>query len=1342
MDLLNQTLITEENQSRHESSIDSSFSINHDRDVKLQVSNNNLKTINVDEFDNYQNTKRPRYDDDEKIGPHLDMTVTSVENILKPVTINEVQNTVDNLDKKIIYKPKLTRSKAKELAKSMPDLQWHLTPNKIRVSPQMQALVDDDLLHEDSSDDEYIPHKDCRQPSEDDDDNVKLSLLESEPLAPVKIVDKNQSIDTIITHGFIHDNKDEDDDNDDDFKIPERLNFNVPTEKESIGHRTRSKLCLSETPIEQLEREFNPPDISSDMDHFSFLASDPNWGALVDEPILDDDDDENDPNYNFLEDNEIETVDKEELRSDRGVRIYKREVNLLYEEIGELMNLNENQQPKNKRSFDNSSLDSSLNDSTNKIICDSLQVKEESKLQNVLTEKQYLIISFQFEQHVQLMSQHFVMSYMHPVSEIHAQSIKCKNNLNNLKNMQDPDHPLFNISNLPDALKLVEDWEKKLADKQFCNNYIRQLEMDIEYEKKLDIRKHKYSANFNPELFELLMHSKALMYPQLLPHTPFRVVTLYKTVNTYCKSEENLLAIGLEKYLPQIKSMERKFHTKKYNLYDAVCHVSKDLMPTRRPEPLMNLIKKLQRQVQPDNPVQFYFNNGYAPKVTHKVPLDRKKISPNDRKIWLLPKTWQSYINENKNNISFKVNDDPVKNASTLVNDLSTSSYNMVIDENLLNPIIYVMPSTTSSRDIPIKIEIKTENNGSETSSTSKEINVPQLRQTTPRLAKIRSVQNMKLMTQVSSSSGKTKIKTDSSKNSDVSCGGSSSTKSSKGDNEDEIAELMLASTTIKKNTALRKKVKEANACERMKNLLENDSDVKKNENRKKFAKSYMQKLHSTLELNNPEVLKTVMKYFLEYYDKIELVQNNCEDEYDKLAIKLYRDVTNALVTYPTLSSEFLFFLTPQQAKIINKIEEHTMLMNMSEFISGSQAYFAKQPSRISKIIQALTQLTNEPSNTMENVISTMEPLLKGHDVIMDLFLKIFPNGKPPESLFVPSLFENLKFPVGPFDKNKVYTDDSSELYENIDLPSTNIEDNYGGDNCKCDCHENINTKSGNNDHCKSCGVRYLNGKVYLQTSEGLRPAKVTFEGDEEETIENIARVSVKTTENLQATTSGKRKKTSKNVATNDEQSNATSKISPIKDNDEIDKTTSKTKRGAKSPPKSIDQKKQSKLDTNINSVNSTNEITSPIKSKREKRAERREAKYELKNSATELPKINNVSSTVSSNSHVDSSNKLNQIEIINSDPVVENNNYEVVEKSEPMDVTETTNSPTISNEKSNSSSNKPWTRQEDMILLQNIQKDYSDSTFVLIAELLGDRTIDEVKKRFEVLLETLKTIV
>lgn len=39
----------------------------------------------------------------------------------------------------------------------------------------------------------------------------------------------------------------------------------------------------------------------------------------------------------------------------------------------------------------------------------------------------------------------------------------------------------------------------------------------------------------------------------------------------------------------------------------------------------------------------------------------------------------------------------------------------------------------------------------------------------------------------------------------------------------------------------------------------------------------------------------------------------------------------------------------------------------------------------------------------------------------------------------------------------------------------------------------------------------------------------------------------------------------------------------------------------------------------------------------------------------------------------------------------------------------------------------KPWTRQEDMILLQSIKKEYSEKSFLLISEKLENRTVKQV---------------
>lgn len=72
-------------------------------------------------------------------------------------------------------------------------------------------------------------------------------------------------------------------------------------------------------------------------------------------------------------------------------------------------------------------------------------------------------------------------------------------------------------------------------------------------------------------------------------------------------------------------------------------------------------------------------------------------------------------------------------------------------------------------------------------------------------------------------------------------------------------------------------------------------------------------------------------------------------------------------------------------------------------------------------------------------------------------------------------MFENLTCPLGPCDKNITLAENAPELYESIE-PTAYQEDPYGGENCKCDCHntDDPNFKS-NSEHCVSCGTRVCN---------------------------------------------------------------------------------------------------------------------------------------------------------------------------------------------------------------------------------------------------------------------------
>lgn len=92
------------------------------------------------------------------------------------------------------------------------------------------------------------------------------------------------------------------------------------SKEENIGQRTRSKLNLKEKRLEEIEQNFFPPDITSDMygceweedeEYLEFLNS----TYFRDSPVLTEanvieDDPEQDPEYNFLSDEELNNICK------------------------------------------------------------------------------------------------------------------------------------------------------------------------------------------------------------------------------------------------------------------------------------------------------------------------------------------------------------------------------------------------------------------------------------------------------------------------------------------------------------------------------------------------------------------------------------------------------------------------------------------------------------------------------------------------------------------------------------------------------------------------------------------------------------------------------------------------------------------------------------------------------------------------------------------------------------------------------------------------------------------------------------------------------------------------
>lgn len=144
-------------------------------------------------------------------------------------------------------------------------------------------------------------------------------------------------------------------------------------EEANIALRTRSKLCLSSTPLEVIEEAFIPPDITTDMydmdcdndDWMDFLKK---FTRPLDEVAKPTEDEEQDPEYNILADEEIDEIDKEELRVDKAVKVTRKELNDLIAELFEYSeictsNLNDTEKKSKSDDFNDNSHSELINSS-------------------------------------------------------------------------------------------------------------------------------------------------------------------------------------------------------------------------------------------------------------------------------------------------------------------------------------------------------------------------------------------------------------------------------------------------------------------------------------------------------------------------------------------------------------------------------------------------------------------------------------------------------------------------------------------------------------------------------------------------------------------------------------------------------------------------------------------------------------------------------------------------------------------------------------------------------------------------------------------------------------------
>ncbi|XP_067626696.1 uncharacterized protein mute [Eurosta solidaginis] len=219
--------------------------------------------------------------------------------------------------------PKLTRAKARELNKT-PGIT--LSPlNCESKEPEIASLIQEEL-HSDEDDEEYVFKEEDF--ASDEDTNTSTSDMDSNPRTPQTPLSQAEIGESPVK--FTADGC---------FKIPLEKPKGTPVREDvRIAARTRSKLCLQQTTIEDIESEFVPPDVEQiDLQDMDFAANDEDWMQFLNDftkPlnssfITDDDDLVNDPEYVAAE---RITEDAEELRD---INIPKNELTELVAELFE-----------------------------------------------------------------------------------------------------------------------------------------------------------------------------------------------------------------------------------------------------------------------------------------------------------------------------------------------------------------------------------------------------------------------------------------------------------------------------------------------------------------------------------------------------------------------------------------------------------------------------------------------------------------------------------------------------------------------------------------------------------------------------------------------------------------------------------------------------------------------------------------------------------------------------------------------------------------------------------------------------------------------------------------------
>ena len=261
------------------------------------------------------------------------------------------------------------------------------------------------------------------------------------------------------------------------------------------------------------------------------------------------------------------------------------------------------------------------------------------------TAEQKDIYEQQMRMHAQFLSQNYLQVYPSPKWWDKAEGIK--KDLEELKRVVKPETSPHTARHIDECLMMCQSWAKELDENNERNRkFAEYMHNEAEFDQRYMTKKSKFLARFHNRLMEHALSSKAIMYPQLLPHQPYRAVT-FRQIDTN-NGELFLIAIALQRYQQEAyQKLNQLFPSKprEPKMSRVIASLVRELKSFRKVSEMDHFVNKYKSDPRM-NPIKYYFMHKKAPAVKHvieDVDLENPK-PPKVLRRGVLPKVWSTYM--------------------------------------------------------------------------------------------------------------------------------------------------------------------------------------------------------------------------------------------------------------------------------------------------------------------------------------------------------------------------------------------------------------------------------------------------------------------------------------------------------------------------------------------------------------------------------------------------------------------------------------------------------------------------------------------------------------------------